>query len=156
MTIRFKAVNETHWSCIPKAIKRSECSCSAFVDDTNDDCSTSLGCRRRRCEVFPIADSISADREYHLVRFWHRANQWQLPMQLRQQRQPVSAFCPLIIEPNNSLSSCSWSQSIGEQSGRQDSNLRPSAPKAPALPSCATPRYPSIVMLGRDEVISDE
>ena len=32
-------------------------------------------------------------------------------------------------------------------SGRQDSNLRPSAPKAPALPSCATPRllgaYPS-------------
>ena len=25
-------------------------------------------------------------------------------------------------------------------SGRQDSNLRPSAPKAPALPSCATPR----------------
>ena len=26
------------------------------------------------------------------------------------------------------------------QSGRQDSNLRPSAPKAPALPSCATPR----------------
>ncbi len=27
-----------------------------------------------------------------------------------------------------------------DQSGRQDSNLRPSAPKAPALPSCATPR----------------
>ena len=26
------------------------------------------------------------------------------------------------------------------ESGRQDSNLRPSAPKAPALPSCATPR----------------
>jgi hypothetical protein len=27
-----------------------------------------------------------------------------------------------------------------QKSGRQDSNLRPSAPKAPALPSCATPR----------------
>ena len=27
------------------------------------------------------------------------------------------------------------------ESGRQDSNLRPSAPKAPALPSCATPRH---------------
>lgn len=27
------------------------------------------------------------------------------------------------------------------ESGRQDSNLRPSAPKAPALPSCATPRW---------------
>ena len=32
------------------------------------------------------------------------------------------------------------SQSAKSQSGRQDSNLRPSAPKAPALPSCATPR----------------
>ncbi len=31
-------------------------------------------------------------------------------------------------------------QSLKSQSGRQDSNLRPSAPKAPALPSCATPR----------------
>ena len=31
-------------------------------------------------------------------------------------------------------------QSLRSQSGRQDSNLRPSAPKAPALPSCATPR----------------
>ncbi len=30
--------------------------------------------------------------------------------------------------------------SLKSQSGRQDSNLRPSAPKAPALPSCATPR----------------
>ena len=29
---------------------------------------------------------------------------------------------------------------LRSQSGRQDSNLRPSAPKAPALPSCATPR----------------
>ena len=26
-------------------------------------------------------------------------------------------------------------------SGRQDSNLRPSAPKADALPDCATPRF---------------
>ena len=33
-----------------------------------------------------------------------------------------------------------WGQSLKSQSGRQDSNLRPSAPKAPALPSCATPR----------------
>ena len=32
-------------------------------------------------------------------------------------------------------------QSLKSQSGRQDSNLRPSAPKAPALPSCATPRW---------------
>ena len=32
-------------------------------------------------------------------------------------------------------------QSVKSQSGRQDSNLRPSAPKAPALPSCATPRF---------------
>ena len=32
------------------------------------------------------------------------------------------------------------------RSGRQDSNLRPSAPKAPALPSCATPRYPPILV----------
>ena len=35
-----------------------------------------------------------------------------------------------------------FSQSLRIQSGRQDSNLRPSAPKAPALPSCATPRNP--------------
>ena len=26
-------------------------------------------------------------------------------------------------------------------SGRQDSNLRPSAPKSDALPNCATPRH---------------
>ena len=32
-----------------------------------------------------------------------------------------------------------------KKSGRQDSNLRPSAPKAPALPSCATPRVASTV-----------
>jgi hypothetical protein len=32
------------------------------------------------------------------------------------------------------------------ESGRQDSNLRPSAPKAPALPSCATPRSFVIVV----------
>jgi hypothetical protein len=38
------------------------------------------------------------------------------------------------------ISPISWSQSLKSQSGRQDSNLRPSAPKAPALPSCATPR----------------
>jgi hypothetical protein len=30
---------------------------------------------------------------------------------------------------------------VSLESGRQDSNLRPSAPKAPALPSCATPRH---------------
>ena len=36
-------------------------------------------------------------------------------------------------------------QSLRSQSGRQDSNLRPSAPKAPALPSCATPRVASTV-----------
>ncbi len=30
-------------------------------------------------------------------------------------------------------------------SGREDSNLRPSAPKADALPGCATPRHSSIV-----------
>ena len=35
---------------------------------------------------------------------------------------------------------------LRNQSGRQDSNLRPSAPKAPALPSCATPRYLHIVV----------
>src|SRR5205814_9133712 len=29
-------------------------------------------------------------------------------------------------------------------SGRQDSNLRPSAPKADALPGCATPRSPAV------------
>ena len=44
-------------------------------------------------------------------------------------------------------------QSLRSQSGRQDSNLRPSAPKAPALPSCATPRmsgaYRSIRRAGR-------
>ena len=33
------------------------------------------------------------------------------------------------------------------ESGRQDSNLRPSAPKAPALPSCATPRLLDISSL---------
>ena len=38
------------------------------------------------------------------------------------------------------LSGSPWGQSLRSQSGRQDSNLRPSAPKAPALPSCATPR----------------
>ena len=32
-----------------------------------------------------------------------------------------------------------------EWSGREDSNLRPSAPKADALPGCATPRHSSIV-----------
>ena len=32
------------------------------------------------------------------------------------------------------------SAKLGEWSGRQDSNLRPSAPKADALPGCATPR----------------
>ena len=37
-------------------------------------------------------------------------------------------------------------QSVKSQSGRQDSNLRPSAPKAPALPSCATPRSFVIVV----------
>ena len=35
------------------------------------------------------------------------------------------------------------SRSSGDRwSGRQDSNLRPSAPKADALPGCATPRHP--------------
>jgi hypothetical protein len=34
-----------------------------------------------------------------------------------------------------------WVETLKSQSGRQDSNLRPSAPKAPALPSCATPRF---------------
>ncbi len=38
------------------------------------------------------------------------------------------------------ISPLSLCQSLKSQSGRQDSNLRPSAPKAPALPSCATPR----------------
>ena len=32
-------------------------------------------------------------------------------------------------------------------SGRQDSNLRPSAPKADALPDCATPRGPLWIAL---------
>jgi hypothetical protein len=31
-------------------------------------------------------------------------------------------------------------------SGRQDSNLRPSAPKADALPSCATPRKSELLV----------
>ena len=38
--------------------------------------------------------------------------------------------------------------SLRSQSGRQDSNLRPSAPKAPALPSCATPRHARILISG--------
>ena len=38
------------------------------------------------------------------------------------------------------LSGSPFRQPSKSQSGRQDSNLRPSAPKAPALPSCATPR----------------
>src|SRR5690349_23809402 len=34
-------------------------------------------------------------------------------------------------------------------SGRQDSNLRPSAPKADALPDCATPRRRACYTVGR-------
>src|SRR4029079_10918486 len=37
---------------------------------------------------------------------------------------------------------------IDEWSGRQDSNLRPSAPKADALPGCATPRHALRYTLG--------
>src|ERR1019366_36560 len=35
---------------------------------------------------------------------------------------------------------------IGEWSGREDSNLRPSAPKADALPGCATPRRDVLIV----------
>ena len=31
-------------------------------------------------------------------------------------------------------------KALGEWSGRQDSNLRPTVPKTVALPGCATPR----------------
>ena len=37
----------------------------------------------------------------------------------------------------------------GGWSGRQDSNLRPSAPKADALPDCATPRRPPLGLIAR-------
>ena len=46
-------------------------------------------------------------------------------------------------------------QSLRTQSGRQDSNLRPSAPKAPALPSCATPRRIHLSRRAGDSHCSD-
>ena len=53
------------------------------------------------------------------------------------------AFCWLILANKNEFSQIiakPIANSKFLESGRQDSNLRPSAPKAPALPSCATPR----------------
>ena len=44
---------------------------------------------------------------------------------------------------------------LKSQSGRQDSNLRPSAPKAPALPSCATPRRIHLSRRAGDSHCSD-
>ena len=55
--------------------------------------------------------------------------------------------CPVTVpRPTQAWALCphlahkAGGRSSKNKSGRQDSNLRPSAPKAPALPSCATPR----------------
>ena len=53
-------------------------------------------------------------------------------------------LCPI---KKTGWETCLWLGLL--ESGRQDSNLRPSAPKAPALPSCATPRHLIIILYNK-------
>ena len=55
---------------------------------------------------------------------------------------------PTIDDHVSTLSRVYWSVNKNQKSRWQDSNLRPSAPKADALPDCATPRYSTAPKVG--------
>ena len=59
------------------------------------------------------------------------------------------------IDVEEKLEGAIWKEESGEWSGRRDSNPRPSAPKADALPDCATPRRLHLIV-SRDGIHPNE
>jgi site-specific DNA recombinase len=71
-------------------------------------------------------------------------------------RQPFDLLAQVIDDTDPSQGGGNAATPINEKwSGRQDSNLRPSAPKADALPGCATPRRREPSMAGRLPCVKD-